>query len=291
MNSMTGYGKGISEKDGRKITVELKSVNHRFLDLNVKMPKTFNFADDTLRKDIKDAVARGHIDVYVNYEDMRAERSELFVDYELAKKYYNAAKNLNAMLGIDNNVSTYELMRMPDVIVDKENEDSEEVLLELLKDGLSKAIGQLNAMRKREGELIRNDIVSRIDVIDKIVDDIAKISPEVIAEHKDKLRARLEESLEGVEVDEAKLLNELVFYVDKVGIDEELTRLKAHIKHFYDIMSKNEPVGRQIDFLVQEMNRETNTIGSKCNEINIANRVVMLKTEIEKVREQIQNIE
>lgn len=291
MNSMTGYGKGVSERDGRKITVEIKAVNHRFLDLTVKMPKTFNFADDALRKRIKGNVNRGHLDVYVNYEDMRSEKNELFVDTELAKKYFNASVDISDKLSLNNNVGVYELMRMPDVVSDKETEDSEEILLELLLDALDKAITRLNDMRKREGALIKDDISSRLNTICGIVGDIAKRSPEVIGEHKEKLRKRLSEALDGVEVDESKLLNELVFYVDKVGIDEELTRLNAHIKHFNEILLLKEPIGRQIDFLVQEMNRETNTIGSKCNEINISSYVVALKTEIEKVREQIQNIE
>ncbi len=291
MNSMTGYGKGVSERDGRKITLEIKAVNHRFLDLGVKMPKTFNFADDARRKKIKERVQRGHLDVYVNYEDMRAEKNELFVDTELAKKYFNASLGISEMLSLENNVGVYELMRMPDVVSDKETEDSEDILEAMLTDALEKALMRLNDMRKREGALIRDDITSRLDAISGIVGEIAKRSPEVIGEHKEKLRKRLSDALEGVEVDESKLLNELVFYVDKVGIDEELTRLDAHIKHFNEILLKDEPIGRQIDFLVQEMNRETNTIGSKCNEITISSYVVALKTEIEKVREQIQNIE
>lgn len=291
MNSMTGYGKGVSERDGRKITLEIKAVNHRFLDLTVKMPKTFNFADDALRKRIKERVNRGHLDVYVNYEDMRSEKNELFVDTELAKKYFNASVDISNMLSLQNNVGVYELMRMPDVVSDKETEDSEEILSKMLLDALEKALTRLNDMRKREGALIKDDITSRLDIICGIVGEIAKRSPEVIGEHKEKLRKRLGEALDGVEVDESKLLNELVFYVDKVGIDEELTRLNAHIKHFNEILLLKEPIGRQIDFLVQEMNRETNTIGSKCNEINISSYVVALKTEIEKVREQIQNIE
>lgn len=291
MKSMTGYGKGVYEVDGRKITVELKSVNHRFLDLSIKMPKIFNFAEDNIRHSLKDRFSRGHIDVYVNYEDMRADRSELFVDIELVKKYAEASNKISEELSVSNNVNTYELMRMPDVLTERETEDSEDILLDLLMKALYIAEDNLEAMRTREGELIRVDIENRLDIISGIVGEVATISPEVIAEHKGKLKARLEEALGDIEVDESKLLNELVFYVDKVGIDEELTRLDAHIKHFHDMLSKSEAIGRQIDFLVQEMNRETNTIGSKCNEINIANRVVALKTEIEKVREQIQNIE
>ena len=291
MNSMTGYGKGVAEIDGRKLTIELKSVNHRFLDVSVKMPKIFNFAEDSIRHTLKDRFQRGHIDVYMNYEDLRADRSTLYVDMELVKKYADVSRNISGEIGVENNVNVYELMRMPDVITEQEVEDSEAILLELVNVALDMACSGLATMRSREGELIKTDIASRLDVIKGIVDEVSTISPAVIAEHKDKLKARLEETLGDVEVDESKLLNELVFYVDKVGIDEELTRLNAHIEHFKDIIAKDEPIGRQIDFLVQEMNRETNTIGSKCNEINIANRVVGLKTEIEKVREQIQNIE
>ena len=219
MNSMTGYGKGVSERDGRKITLEIKAVNHRFLDLGVKMPKTFNFADDALRKKIKERVQRGHLDVYVNYEDMRAEKNELFVDTELAKKYFNASLGISEMLSLENNVGVYELMRMPDVVSDRETEDSEDILETMITDALEKALARLNDMRKREGALIRDDITSRLDVISGIVGEIAKRSPEVIGEHKEKLRKRLNEALEGVEVDESKLLNERVFTVEKGGIE------------------------------------------------------------------------
>ena len=291
VNSMTGYGKGVSEKDGLKLTIELKSVNHRFLDLNIKLPKGFTFAEDLIRKLIKANCVRGHFDVYVNYEDNRLDKADVLVDYDLVSKYYEIANKIAKQTGCENNVGTAELMRMPDVINATVNEEDEEVLKSLVEDATNTALININSMRSTEGELIINDLLAKIDEAKVIVEEIEKHAPEMVTEHKQKVQERIQECLQDVDMDEARLLNEIAFYSDKVCVDEEITRLLSHFTHFKEIVKNGGAVGKKIDFIVQEMNRESNTIGSKCCNLETTNKVLDLKNLIEKIREQIQNIE
>lgn len=291
VKSMTGYGKGVYEDGQIKLTVELKVVNHRFLDIGIKAPKQFNFAEDALRKTIKNGLVRGHVDVYVNYEDNREIKSEVSADYALAEQYYNLSKGVAERIGLANNVGVYELLKMPDVVSVKVADIDEEELLKALTAACGQAIENLDKMRIKEGEAMKADVLAKTQTVEKLVSEIAKLAPGMTAVHREKVRERVQEYLAGVAIDEEKFINEMAFYVDKVAVDEELTRLKSHISHLRAIVEKGGAIGKQLDFVVQEMNREANTTGSKCCDVNVANLVVALKSEIEKIREQIQNIE
>lgn len=291
VKSMTGYGKGVYEDGQIKLTVELKVVNHRFLDIGIKAPKQFNFAEDALRKTIKNGLVRGHVDVYVNYEDNREIKSEVSADYALAEQYYNLSKGVAERVGLANNVGVYELLKMPDVVSVKVADIDEEELLKALTAACGQAIENLDKMRIKEGEAMKADVLAKTQEVEKLVSEIAKLAPGMTAVHREKVRERVQEYLADVAIDEEKFINEMAFYADKVAVDEELTRLKSHISHLRAIVEKGGAIGKQLDFVVQEMNREANTTGSKCCDINVANLVVALKSEIEKIREQIQNIE
>lgn len=291
VKSMTGYGKGVYEDGQIKLTVELKVVNHRFLDIGIKAPKQFNFAEDALRKAIKSGLVRGHVDVYVNYEDNREIKNEVTADYALAAQYYELSQNIASKIGLSNNVGVYELLKMPDVVTIKVGDMDEEELLKALNGACVQAIENLDKMRIKEGEAMKADVLAKTAEVEKLVSEIEKLAPDMTAVHREKVRERVQEYLAGVSVDEEKFINEMAFYADKVAVDEELTRLKSHISHLRSIVEKGGAIGKQLDFVVQEMNREANTTGSKCCDINVANLVVALKSEIEKMREQIQNIE
>ena len=288
---MTGYGKGVCEKDGLKVTVELKSVNHRFLDLAIKSPKIFTFCEDSIRKCMKDNFTRGHFDIYVNYEDSRQDRTTVDFDYSLVNAYVEAAKKISSECFVQDNLNAAELLALPDVAKTTIQEDDEEMLQEVILSAFSQAIEKISLMRQKEGDLMEKDVLSKMDTITSIVKDIEKLAPSMVEEHFAKVKERVQEMLQDVSIDEAKLLNEVAFYTDKVCVDEEIQRLKSHLDHFANIIKKGGACGKQLDFIVQEMNREANTCGSKCNNIEVSNLVIALKNEIEKVREQIQNIE
>ncbi|MGN0771062.1 MAG: YicC/YloC family endoribonuclease [Christensenellales bacterium] len=289
--SMTGYGKGVSEVDRQKVTIEIKTVNHRFLDLGIKLPKGFTFADDVIRRLIKERAVRGHFDVFVNYEDNRDNKAEVTADLGLARQYFDIAAEIAAVTGCSNNIGTAEIMRMPEVVNTQIGEQDEEVLGKMVVEATNAALDNLNKMRKKEGGLIMTDLLEKNKQLKALVDDIEDFAPDMVSEHKAKLKERIEESLQGVPIDEARLLNEVAFYSDKVCVDEEITRLKAHLIHFDQIVQEGGAVGKKLDFIVQEMNRETNTIGSKCCNVKVTDKVLALKNLIEKIREQIQNIE
>ena len=288
--SMTGYGKGIAELNGLKVTVELKSVNHRFLDLNIKLPKVFTFAEDILRKTIQGSISRGHIDVYVNYEDTRESKKTLSIDYDLAEQYVLASKQLQEKGIAQNNFFTAELLRMPDVVVQVAKEEDEELLVNLLTSACKAAIENINAMKLREGAMLVKDIRVKVENTLTTIPKIQELAPKTLQEYRTKLEERVKEYLKDVPIDEVKLINEVAFYSDKFCTDEEVTRLYTHINHFKSVLDDGGAVGKKLDFIVQEMNRETNTIGSKCNNAQITECVVYMKSEIEKIREQIQNL-
>ena len=291
--SMTGYGKGVAEQDGRKATVELKSVNHRFLDLGLKLPKSLMFAEDGLRKAIQKSISRGHIDLFISFDDDREKQQNAFkVDYDLAAKYVLAARELQGRCLIQNNFYVSEVMRMPDVITrETEEEEDEDFIARLVMQACAHAIDSLNVMRRREGESLAKDLLAKLDNIEATIPKIEQLAPKTLEEHRDKLSARIKEYLQEVPLDEDKLLNEVAFFSDRICIDEEITRLHTHISHFKEILKDGGAVGKKLDFIVQEMNRETNTIGSKCNNAQITECVIFLKSEIEKMREQVQNLE
>lgn len=291
--SMTGYGKGVAEQDGRKATVELKSVNHRFLDLGLKLPKSLMFAEDGLRKAIQKSISRGHIDLFISFDDDREKQQNAFkVDYDLAAKYVLAARELQGRCLIQNNFYVSEVMRMPDVITrETEEEEDEDFIARLVMQACAHALDSLNVMRRREGESLAKDLLAKLDNIEATIPKIEQLAPKTLEEYRDKLSARIKEYLHEVPLDEDKLLNEVAFFSDRICIDEEITRLHTHISHFKEILKDGGAVGKKLDFIVQEMNRETNTIGSKCNNAQITECVIFLKSEIEKMREQVQNLE
>mgnify|MGYP003571369826 CR=1 FL=1 len=291
VNSMTGYGKGICERDGLKVTIELKSVNHRFLDLSIKTPRLFSFADDIVRKTMKGNFVRGHFDIYINSEDLRQDRTQVDFDYSLANAYFEAAKKMATEYSLVDDLTSSKILMLPDVAKVVYKDEDDEILTAIINEALNQAIEKISIMRKSEGALMQKDVMNKMNTIKGIVAQIEEKAPSMVEEHFVKVRQRVQEMLKDVSIDQEKLLNEVAFYTDKVCVDEEIQRLKSHLDHFSEIISKGGVVGKQLDFIVQEMNREANTCGSKCNNIEVSNLVIALKNEIEKVREQIQNIE
>lgn len=290
MNSMTGYGKGVAEGGQRKLTIEIKSVNHRYLDLLFKLPRGLNYLEDGLRKQIQKTVQRGHLDIYCTYEDNREGKSDVRLDSIVAKEYMSMAAELEK-LGFQNDMTASQVMRMPEVLLTKGAEDDEDAIKVLAEQAIFDALDMLSVMRAREGAALAADILKKLDGAESLLAEVKQRAPLVAAEYKTKLAAKITEALAGVQLDEARLLNEVAFFVDRAAVDEEITRLSCHIEQGRKIISENNSAGRKLDFLVQEMNREVNTIGSKSNDLAITQKVLGLKGEIEKIREQVQNIE
>ncbi len=289
MLSMTGYGKAEYNEGGINLTVEIKTVNNRNFDFNCKMPRAFIVFEDGLRKTVQSYVGRGRVDLFVNFSDSRELPVNLSVDLQRAEGYYNASVLISEKLGLNNDCSVLSIMKCPDVVTDNSVVDYTD-LSDVLNDTVKRACESLNQMRKTEGEKLVSDMLSRMQTIKCLVDSVKTRAPFVTEEHKQKLQARIEEALNGVKYDEARLLNEVAFFVDKVNIDEEITRLYSHIEQFKKIVTVN-GAGKKLDFLMQEFNRETNTICSKSNDLQVTDYALSLKNEIEKVREQVQNLE
>ncbi|KPU28281.1 hypothetical protein TR13x_02800 [Caloranaerobacter sp. TR13] len=292
IKSMTGFGRGESRDNIRHFIVEIKSVNHRYNDIIIKMPKHLNYIEDRIRKHIKSKISRGRVEVYINLEYIDESGIKVQVDLPLAKSYKEAVEILNENLYIKDKITIDLIAKFPDVIRVEKKEDDEDEVWNCLKNGLEEALNKLIEMRIREGQELAKDIRLRAKNIVDIVKTIETRSPEVVLEYKNKLRNRIEELLgESYELDESRLANEVAFFADKGNIDEEIVRLYSHVNQLISTLDVDVPVGRKLDFLIQEMNREANTIGSKASDIVITNKVVELKSEIEKIREQIQNIE
>lgn len=291
MISLTGYGKGIVEVNGLKIVMELKSVNHRYLDLSFKMPKLFNYTEDSLRKAISAKCSRGHIDVYITYEDNRISKQTMEINEGLADMLINTSRKIADKYSITDDISTSYLLKYPDVVNIKNNEESEDLLLSMAQECINIALDKLVIMRKNEGAAMRQDIMLRIDSIDSMLKLVCNKAPLTITDYKNKLKIRITEALEDISIDQSRLINEVAFFTDKCNIDEEIARLNQHIASFKSISVENNSIGRKLDFLVQEINREINTIGSKAQDSEIAMLVINMKNELEKVREQVQNIE
>lgn len=292
MKSMTGYGKGEATANGKTITVELKSVNHRFLDLSIKSPYFLSFAEDYIRKTIQKNFARGHIDCFVTVlEGSTATLKEYTANYKQIDAYLSLANELSEKYGLENTLTVSELLRLPQSLVEKQAEDNQDELMSLLSLALDNACKGLADMREKEGNNLKKVISSHLEVIRVLAEGIQKTAPEVVEQYREKLKQRVTEYLQDVNPDESRLLTEVAVFTDRVNIDEEINRLFSHLSQFYDLLEQTVPVGKKLDFLVQETNRETNTIGSKCNNSEISKSVVDMKNEIEKLREQIQNIE
>lgn len=290
MKSMTGYGRCHIEEDGREMTVEVKSVNHRFLDISYRLSRTLSFLDDVVRKGVSARLARGHVDVFVSYANHRQDAKEVRVDTALAVAYKDALSQLAAAVGLEASVPLSDYARLPDVLTVQEKEEDQQAVRELFERALSGALDHLIDMREQEGARMREDILEKIANIESIRNRVAERAPLVVAEYRDKLHQRIAQLTEG-EIDEARLITEVAIFADRAAIDEELVRLLSHIAAIRETSDLSEPVGRKLDFLVQELNREVNTIGSKASDTMIAQAVVSAKGEIEKLREQVQNVE
>ncbi|MBE5734591.1 MAG: YicC family protein [Clostridiales bacterium] len=289
MRSMTGYGRADYSCDGINLTVEIKTVNNRNFDLNCKIPKAFIAFEDLIRKTVQTYVVRGRIDLFLTFSDTREKQTDLDVNLDKAMGYYNASKLISQKLALDNDVTVSMIMRSPDVVTDNSVMNVEE-FAEVLKETVKEACEKLNQMRNIEGEKLVADMLGRMDKIKDLADKVKQRAPMVANEYKEKLKTRIQEFLKDVKYDETRLLNEVAFYTDRVNIDEELTRLNSHVSQFREIVGANGS-GKKLDFLMQEFNRETNTICSKSNDIQVTRYALELKNEIEKVREQVQNLE
>ena len=290
MKSMTGYGRCHIEEDGREMTVEVKSVNHRFLDISYRLSRTLSFLDDAVRKGVGARLSRGHVDVFVSYANHRQDAKEVRVDTALAVAYQKALCELAGAVGKNADVPLTDYARLPDVLTVQEKEEGQQAVRELFERALCGALDGLIVMREQEGARMRADILEKIANIASIRERVLERAPLVVEEYRDKLHQRIAALTEG-EIDEARLITEVAIFADRAAIDEELVRLLSHIAAIRETVELTEPVGRKLDFLVQELNREVNTIGSKASDTMIAQAVVSAKGEIEKLREQVQNVE
>ena len=291
MLSMTGYGKGSYDENNVELTCEIKTVNNRYLDVSIKAPRIFAAYEDVIRGLVKDKLTRGHADVFVTLKDKREKPTALCVDMALASSYVEAAKQVKeAFPFLADDLTVTSVLRYPEVLKQEDAQTLDESLIEALKTALNAALDALNTMRLAEGEKLKADMLSRMDTIEGLVEKVSTRAPLVAAEYKEKLTTRVKEYLEGANIEENRILTEVAVFTDKSNIDEELTRLRSHIGQFRDIC-KEGVVGRKLDFLVQEFNREANTTCSKSNDVEITRLGLALKNEIEKVREQVQNLE
>lgn len=291
IKSMTGFGRCEIQEGQRKITVEMKSVNHRYLDVTVKMPKKLNFFEAAIRSELKNYIQRGKVDLFINYEDYTESNVCVKYNRELAAEYMEYLKQMAEDFSLDNDVRVSALSRYPEILSMEEQTVDEEELWKLLEQAIRGAAEGFVETRIKEGENLKSDLLEKLDGMLAHVDFITERSPQIIAEYRQKLRDKVKDLLEDTKVDENRLLMEVTVFADRVCVDEELVRLHSHIEATKETLLQGGSIGRKLDFIAQEMNREANTILSKSGDLEISNRGIELKTEIEKVREQIQNIE
>lgn len=291
ISSMTGFGRATVASDGREITIELKSVNHRYLDLAFRMPRHIGFIEDVLRQLLSEQLSRGHVDIYVNYRNMRMDARTVVIDEALMGAYLTAARKAAAQYELKDDISLSTAMRFPDVTDVIEAEEDRDAVAALAREAALRAVTALKRMRAGEGERLCNDLLNRVTTVESIAAKIDTRAPFVVEEYRTKLSERIESMLGGVEVDRTRLATEVALFADKASINEELVRLASHVTEMRKVLGSDEAAGRRLDFVVQEMNREFNTIGSKANDAEITNLVIAGKGEIEKIREQVQNIE
>ena len=291
VKSMTGYGRARQERNGRNITVEVRSVNNRYLDCTVKMPRAYIFAEDAMKALVQKYISRGKVDVFVTVDAVTADQTVVQVNEPLARSYYQALSRLREMFSLEDELSASTLARFPDVLaVTKAEEDLEMISADICA-VLEEALTAHRQMRSVEGEKLFSDIASRADTIESVVAKVEERSPQTVSEYRARLEAKMREVLQSTTIDESRILTEAAIFADKIAVDEETVRLRSHLSQLRTMLSGDEPVGRKLDFLIQEVNRECNTIGSKCNDLTIARDVVNMKAEVEKIREQVQNIE
>ena len=292
VKSMTSFGRSSSEEGQKRIfTVEMKSVNNRYLDINIRMPKALISLEEEVRKMISSSLSRGKVDVFINLKNYSQNEGTPKVDLKLAEDYLNCLREIETNFGLKNDVSVMQLARFPEVITVVQEEEKVEEIFEELKPLISTSIEMMINMRIVEGEKLKEDIWDKVSVIEDLVREIEKVADTVPKAYKVKLEERLSELLSGADIDQNRLATEVCIFADKATVDEEITRLGSHISQIRKTLSLNEPIGRKLDFIIQEMNRETNTIGSKSSDIHMTNIVIDIKNLIEKIREQVQNIE
>jgi len=289
--SMTGYGCAKGSLGGQEITVELKSVNNRYLDCSVRLPRHLLFAEEAVKQAVSAAVSRGKVDVFVSCQSSGAAGTVVTVDRDLAREYFNAVSAVAEELQLDAGITAVTIARMPDVLTAERREVDREQAGETLREIAARAAADFNAMRAREGERLKNDMLEKLTAIEALVSVVEERSPQTVQEYRDRLELRLRTLLEDRSVDEQRLLTEAAIFADRTAVDEETVRLRSHIEQFRTMLEEGSPIGRKMDFLIQEFNRESNTIGSKCSDAALARVVVDLKSEIEKIREQLQNVE
>ena len=291
VKSMTGYGRHESVLHGRTLVIELKSVNNRYLDCNVRLPRVYICAEDGVQRRVKEVISRGKVDVYVNIENNTEEAVSVTLNQPVAAGYMDALRKMAETFGLAPAVSIDLLSKFPDVFkVDKVPENLEELTADIHA-VTEEALRDFDAMRCREGEKLEADLLGRLDTLEDFTHQVEQRSPQTVADYRARLTAKLQEVLADRQLDESRVLTEAAIFADKVAVDEETVRLHSHIAQFRDMLAGGSPIGRKLDFLIQELNRETNTIGSKCNNLEISTIVVNMKAEIEKIREQVQNIE
>ena len=291
IKSMTGFGRCEVQKDSRKFTVELKSVNHRYLDVNIRMPKKLNFFETAIRTLLKSYANRGKVDIFITYEDLSQTQVSVKYNAALAAEYMKYLKQMEEEFGLENDVRVSTLSRYPEVFTMEEQSEDEEELWNGLKEALEGAFTQFVETRKTEGENLKKDIISKLDLLSEQIGFIEERSPQIVAEYRAKLEDKMKELLADTQIEESRIASEVILFADKICTDEEVVRLKSHISHMRNTLEEKDEIGRKLDFIAQEMNREANTILSKANDIEVSDRSISLKTEIEKIREQIQNIE
>ena len=291
VKSMTGFGRCEVSEGTRKMTVEMKSVNHRYLDVNMKMPKKLNFFDASIRSLLKTYIQRGKVDLFISFEDTAETNFSLKYNQELAGEYLKYLQQMADQFGLENDIRVSTLSRYPEVLSMEEVQVDEEELWNLLEKALKGACEQFVETRIKEGENLKRDLLAKLDEMLENVAYISQRSPQIIGEYRKKLEDKVKELLEDVHIEESRLATEITIFADKICVDEEIVRLKSHIEHTKATLESGGAVGRKLDFIAQEMNREANTILSKANDLEVSNHAIELKTEIEKVREQIQNIE
>lgn len=285
--SMTGFGIGECTSEEYSISVEIKTVNHKYLDINTRLPKKISFLEDKIRSNIKNFISRGRVEVFIKFDTIKSSGVELRYDRGLAEQYYKILTTIKSDFNIDKTIGYEEIVSFPDVITMVEQKEDEDVLWNNLKLALDKALEQLSTMRSIEGEKLKSDIIFRSEILESRMLEIEKKSENIVFEQREKLESRLSDILKDIEIDENRLAQELAIFADKSNTTEEIVRFKSHIIQLRDTVYMEEPIGRKIDFLLQEMNREVNTIGSKTSNLDITNLVIEIKSELEKIREQI----
>ncbi len=291
IKSMTGFGRCERVTKERRIVIEMKSVNHRYCDINIKMPKKLNYFESAIRNQLKQYIGRGKVDIFITYEDYTEQNVCVKYNHEIAAEYVRYMREMADEFDLRRDFSASSVSRLPEIFTLEEQSQNEEELWQELSSALDEAAGQFVASRTREGEALKKDLLEKLDAMQEMVDYISSVSPSLVEDYRNRLEAKVRELLADAVIDESRIATEVTIYADKICVDEETVRLASHIESTKEILTEGGNVGRKLDFIAQEMNREANTILSKANSLEVTKRAIDLKTEIEKVREQIQNIE